>query len=126
MGRTLALRGVDLALCSSALRTRQTFECTGLACQVQVMRALYSGGVDTMRQRISEIGEEIGTLLVVGHAPTIPALASQLSYSSDPAQADQMGCWYPPATLTEIQIDGPWSGLADEFATGALRGIQRM
>lgn len=126
VGKSLALRGVNLALCSSALRTRQTFECTGLACRVEVMRALYSGGETTMRQRISEIEEEIGTLLVVGHAPTIPALASRLSYSSDHSEADQMRCWYPPATLTEIELDAPWAAVSGESASGVLRGIQRI
>ena len=77
-------RGVDRALCSSAFRARQTFEGTGLDCPVEVMPILYHGGTTIMRQRISEIEEEVGTLLVVGPAPTVPALASPLSEGAAP------------------------------------------
>lgn len=125
VGRSLELRGVDLTLCSSALRTRETFEATGLSCPVEVMRALYSCGVDTMRQRISEVGEEVSTLLVVGHAPTVPALAAELS-SEDPVRSEEIARWYPPATLTEISLNWPWDGVLDPYRTGVLRGIQRL
>jgi phosphohistidine phosphatase len=125
VGERLKLRGVDRALCSSALRARQTFEGTGLDCPVEVMPILYHGGTTIMRQRISEIEEEVGTLLVVGHAPTVPALASQLSEGADPQTVDEVGRWYPPATLTEIAVEGTWESLADEDAIGLLRGIQR-
>lgn len=125
VGERLALRGVGLALCSSALRTRQTFEATGLGCPVETMEALYHGGVETMRGRIAETGEEIETLLVVGHAPTVPALASRLSTASAPDRSGQIASWYPPATVTEIAIDGPWARLADESSATVLRGIQR-
>lgn len=123
VGERLRLRGVGLALCSSALRTRQTFESTGLDCPAEVMDILYHGGVQSMRQRISEVEEQIATLLVVGHAPTIPALAGQLSDDSD--DAGQIGSWYPPATLTEIAVGGSWADLAEDDSTGVLRGIQR-
>lgn len=125
VGERLKLRGVDLALCSSALRTRQTFEGTGLDCPVQVMHLLYHGGAQIMRERISEIEEEVGTLLVIGHAPTVPALASRLSEGADPKTVDEVGRWYPPATLTEIAVEGAWADLADEDFAGVLRGIQR-
>lgn len=125
VGERLSLRGVAMALCSSALRTRQTFQATGLGCPVEVMDALYHGGVDTMRQRISEISEEVATLLVVGHAPTVPALASRLAAASAPDTAGQIASWYPPATVTEIAIEGPWAQLVDEDAATILRGIQR-
>lgn len=125
VGRTLAMRGVGHALVSSALRTRQTFEETGLECPVEVMKALYYCSTDTMRQRISEIDDDVETLLVVGHAPTIPALAAQLAAADDPAKADEMGCWYPPATLTEIALDAPWQAVVDEDCPSSLRGVQR-
>lgn len=125
VGERLSLRGIGLALCSSALRTRQTFEATGLGCPVEVMGALYYGGVDTMRNRIAEIDEEIATLLVVGHAPTIPALASRLSSASAPDTSGQIASWYPPATLTEIAIEGLWAQLADDDPVGIFRDVQR-
>ncbi|WP_130866269.1 SixA phosphatase family protein [Acidipropionibacterium timonense] len=116
-GRTLTLRGVDLAMVSSSVRTRQTFECLGLDCEVETMRALYGAGVGTVRQRISETPEEVGTLLVVAHSPAIPQLAAQLSDASDPAAASELSCHFPAGTLTEIRLDGPWTELLDEYST---------
>lgn len=126
VGQRLTLREVGLALCSPALRTRQTFEASGLDCRLELITGFYGGSTDTMRAAIAEAGEEIGSVLVIGHAPTIPALASELAYASDPAGAEEIGRWYPPATLTEIAIEGPWAGLADGSATGLLRGVQRI
>ena len=35
-----------------------------------------------------------------------------------------MLCHYPPATLTEIAVDGPWREISEEFATNtSLRGV---
>lgn len=126
MGQRLALRGVGLTLCSPALRTRQTFEASGLDCPIELIKGFYGGSTDTMRGAIAEAGEEIDSVLVIGHAPTVPALASELAYPSDPAGAEEIGRWYPPATLTEIAIEGPWADLADGSTTGLLRGVQRI
>jgi len=126
VGQRLALRGVGLTLCSPALRTRQTFEASGLDCPIELIKGFYGGSTDTMRGAIAEAGEEIDSVLVIGHAPTVPALASELAYPSDPAGAEEIGRWYPPATLTEIAIEGPWADLADGSTTGLLRGVQRI
>lgn len=126
VGQRLGLRGVELALVSDALRTQQTWEGLELPCRAEITRALYYCDTSTMRQRIGEIDEEVETLLVIAHAPTIPALATQLASASDHREADRMGGWYPPATVTEIAVDGTWSDLEDEDFTGTrLVGVQR-
>ncbi|WP_203568921.1 SixA phosphatase family protein [Aestuariimicrobium ganziense] len=118
VGRQLADRAIDLVLCSSAERTRQTVEHLGLDARVEYMDVLYSGGVETMLQRISEIDDEVTSLLVVGHSPTIPWLSSQLAAASAPRQADEIGCWFPTAAWTEFTLEGSWSDLhPDHFAT---------
>ena len=56
-GRVLADRGIQLVLCSSSARTRQTYEGLGLKLPsgepvpVQYMEALYLGSADLIRQR---------------------------------------------------------------------------
>ena len=124
VGMRLGLRNVGHALVSDALRTPQTWDCLQLDCPVEFMRALYYCGTDTMRQRIAEIGDEVDNLLVIAHAPTIPGLAAQLAAMS--GAEDEVGCWYPPATLTEVEVDGTWADLMDEyFDKVRLVGVQR-
>lgn len=125
VGAELRGRGVHLVLCSTAVRTQQTLAHLELDARVELMDAIYSGGTDTLRQRISEVEDEVETLLVIGHAPTIPSLASQLSYQSDPGEADRMGCWFPTATLVEFQVDASWADLADPDAPAALTRVTR-
>ena len=78
-----------------------------------------------MRQRISEsLDDEVNTLLVIAHSPAIPQLAAQLSADPTDSQGQPMLCHYPPATLTEIAVDGPWREISEEFATNtSLRGV---
>ncbi|MGA4506387.1 SixA phosphatase family protein [Propionibacteriaceae bacterium G1746] len=105
--------GIELALVSSATRTVQTFESLGLDCRAEIMDALYQAGTDTMKQRIGEIGDEVTRLLVVGHSPTIPALAAQLLHESDPGTADDIAWHYPTATVTALSIEGGWAELGE-------------
>ena len=84
-GLELADRGIQLVLCSSSVRTRQTYEGLflrgpdGEPVPVQYMEALYLGSAELIRQRISEITDDISSLLVIGHSPGIPNLASDLA-----------------------------------------------
>lgn len=125
MGLQLADRRIDLAMVSSARRTQQTFEELEVDCRVETMRVLYGCTVPTMRQRISEsLDDEVNTLLVIAHSPAIPQLATQLSADPTDSQGQSMLCHYPPATLTEIAVDGPWREISEEFATStSLRGV---
>lgn len=77
------------------------------------MEALYLGSAELIRQRISEITDDISSLLVIGHSPGIPNLASDLAWASAPQEADRIGCWFPTAAYTEFTIDVGWSALAD-------------
>ena len=113
VGTRLGLRNVGHALVSDALRTRQTWDCLQLDCPVEFMRALYYCGTDTVRRRIGEIDDDVDNLLIIAHAPTIPGLAAQLAAMS--GAEDEVGCWYPPATLTEVEVDGTWADLKDEY-----------
>lgn len=126
VGEELKELGVQYALVSTAVRTRETFENLGLGIPAEFHDALYNSDPQTMLQRASETGDDVNVLLVVGHAPTIPSLAAQLSYNSDHREADQLQCWYPPSTYTVVQFDGQWSDLLDdpEHKT-ELRTIQR-
>ena len=106
--------GIDHVLCSSAVRTRETVASLGLDAPVEYMDALYECGTGTMLQRISEVGDDVTALLVVAHAPTVPSLSAELTWASDPKQADDIQCWFPTAAFTTFTLEGSWSDLADD------------
>lgn len=118
--------GVDHALVSTAQRTRQTFAALGLDTAAEFQDVLYSDGTETMTQRIAETDDAVQTLLVVGHAPTIPSLVAELAYTSSPAEADQAQCHFPTATYSAFTFDGSWADLADgDFSHVTLERITR-
>lgn len=111
IGGELAGMGLQLALVSTAVRTRQTFEALGLDIPAEYQEVLYREGAETMLQRISETDDAITGLLVVGHSPTIPALASQLTYAASRERADELLCGFPTSAWAEFTFDGSWADL---------------
>lgn len=111
VGRQLSGLGIQYALVSTAMRTRQTFAALGLDVPAEFQDILYHGGTDEMLQRISETDDDVTGLLVVGHAPTIPSLSAQLGYASAPHEADALQCHFPTSALAEFTFEGSWSEL---------------
>lgn len=111
----VALRGagLGLALVSTATRTRETFTALGLGIPAEYSDHLYSGGTDAMLALIGEVSDDVDGLLIVGHAPTIPALAAELTHASDPAAADEAAAWYPTSAYASFTFDGTWRDLAE-------------
>lgn len=113
----LALRddSIEMVMCSDAARTRDTLDQLDLPNNphVEYMRALYLCSVETLRQRISEVPDEISTLLIVAHAPSIPHLAAELSWAQDPRKADALTCAYPTANFSKFEVSGTWQELGE-------------
>lgn len=118
--------GVSHVLCSTAVRTRQTLTWLGLRTPeggdvpVEYMDVLYYGSTDDLLQRIGEIDDEVNTLLVIGHAPTIPGLSSQLASASVGRDADQILCHFPTSTFSTFSVPMTWA----ELATGDFSGVE--
>jgi len=112
---------VDLVLCSPALRTRETVEALQLTAPLVLASAIYNAGSDTIVAAITEAvaehravhGHEPTTLLVVGHAPGVPALAHDLAdpATSSLAALNAIERGYPPATLCRLDTEDPWDAL---------------
>lgn len=121
VGEWLRRKGVQVALVSSSVRTAQTFTELGLDCRAEYMDALYNCEVETMRQRIGEMTDDVTSLLVVGHSPTIPALAAELLSATQPRAADELQCHYPTSAITGFEVEGPW----DELGQNVVRLLDR-
>jgi phosphohistidine phosphatase len=79
---------VDAVLCSTAVRTRQTLSAAGVDAPATFVDELYGGGIDDILEQIATITDAAGTVLVVGHAPGIPATAAELVTIAALARAD--------------------------------------
>lgn len=102
----------DAVLCSSATRTRQTLARTGVHAPVSYLDRLYGAGPGTVIDEINKVGDDVATLLVVGHEPTMSHLALGLAGpGSDRRTAEQIALKYPTSAIAVLNVPGPWAGL---------------
>ncbi|MER7760033.1 histidine phosphatase family protein [Streptomyces sp. NPDC097619] len=124
-GRKLAETGItfDLALCSTAARTRETWK---LAVQELPHRPrtsyeerLYEAAPGEIIALLNETPDEVRDLLVIGHNPGMQALADILSGSADgDADGRLARSGFPTAALAVIGFTGTWKSL--EPGVGSL------
>lgn len=119
-GERLAGAGIQMALVSDAERTRETFadlqlpDINGVPVHVEFQAALYEAGPRLVLARIAEAPDEVQSLIVIGHAPTIPTLVSEFTWAADRSDADMQMCAFPVATVAAFDVDVPWREL-DSF-----------
>jgi phosphohistidine phosphatase len=115
VGSAIRSRGIsiDHVICSSALRTRQTFHALGLDATCEFTRDAYNAGSESLLELVRLLPEEVGTAMLIGHGPGVPALASDLAGpGSDQRSVDVLNSRYPTATLASIEIVGSWADLS--------------
>jgi len=117
-GSWLAGQGIrpDHALVSAAARTRQTWEAlagaAGWELEAAFDQGLYTAGPETALDLIRLTPAEAGTLVVVGHNPTIAYLAQLLDDGDgDVAASNEMAMGYPTSAVTVMEYDGAWADL---------------
>ena len=117
LGRLLSQRSLrpDLVFCSTATRTRETWEYAkaggASAGEVQYLREIYHAWVPELLTLIRDVPNEIRTLLVLGHAPGIPDLVDHLCVRTDSADWTQMDSKFPTSALAVVKVPGPWAEL---------------
>jgi phosphohistidine phosphatase len=108
-GAWLTNRGIlpELVICSPSRRTRETWHgvAVGLGAAPVVMyeRDVYSGDADDLLRLVTEVDDDIPTVVLIGHNPAV----SQLSARLDPKRADADGL--RTCGLAVHRLDGPWS-----------------
>lgn len=114
VGRVLTARGLapDVVACSTALRTRQTWDGAvaggATAGQVRYLDAIYLASAETLLGVVRSLPESAGTALLLGHAPGMPDLVGLLarpSGDSDRARLED----FPTAGLAILTLTGPWA-----------------
>ena len=112
MGRALAERGLkpDLALVSTAARTRQTWDEMHDAfgdVEVRDLAPLYNASADAIRRLVEVSEEEAGCLLVLAHNPSVHVLAVEyLSESAaSPAVLERLAGGFPTGAAAVFTVD---------------------
>jgi phosphohistidine phosphatase len=118
MGRYLAKRGVrpDLVLCSPSARTRETLELVSAALgnelPVRFEESLYLAPEDDLLERLEEVPDDVGSVLLVGHNPGIAELAMRLARRGDRDALDALARKFPTGALAELRVSASgWDGL---------------
>ena len=120
VGAYLRPAGIDLILSSSATRTLQTAEALGLGVPVWSRDEIYNAGAQQILREVVMVPEGYNAVLVIGHAPGIPALAHLLAdASSEPSARSVIAYRYPPATVAGLTVHGSWAKLRTATLTSA-------
>ena len=119
-----ASRGLlpDLAIVSSSLRTRETWELFAAALPDEppshIDGRLYAASAERILYVVRETSPDIGTLLLVGHNPGFEEIARALTGSGDTDALIRFGGTMPTASLAVIHLPGDWPTI--EPRTGRL------
>jgi phosphohistidine phosphatase len=115
--------GAELVLCSTSVRTRQTWSAAekGGACgeNVEYDTALYSGSEQGVLQLVRDSAGEAQIVLVVGHNPTMALLASGLTEGDGSSQAHEcLAAGFPTSSVAVLRYSGQWRRL--DYGTAKL------
>ncbi len=117
--RDLAL---DLVICSTSQRARQTLEgLVGGGASVSEERfdeRVYDAGVTALFDVLLEVPDSVGTVLLIGHAPGIPMLATELALEGmgSPEALERLSKGFPTSGLAILGFVDSWAVLAPETA----------
>lgn len=110
---------IDAVLCSTALRTRETLDATGVEVPVQFCTNLYDADPAEVVAEVGFTDTGVRTLLVVGHFPGVPEAALTLDGGDNTELSDRIRTKFPTSALAVLDVPGDWGDIADTGA--ALR-----
>ena len=106
---------VDLVLCSSSVRTRETAALV-LAAYPTAPRTLFEDGLylvgeAALLRRLRRIDESCGSVLLIGHNPAMQQLAVALAEPRSPNFAALAESKFPTTARVSLRIDTSWAAL---------------
>jgi phosphohistidine phosphatase len=106
---------VDVVLCSTALRARQTLEAVLPALagplDIRIGPELYTVAASDLIGRLRRLDEETHTVLVVGHNPALEELTELLAGEAEPQALEQLRLKFPTAALATLTTGRAWKEL---------------
>ncbi|MFE7814658.1 SixA phosphatase family protein [Streptomyces sp. NPDC057433] len=106
-----------LALCSTAVRARRTWEPVAAQCDtpppVRYEPRLYAAGVHDLLAVVREVPAEVGTLLLIGHNPGLADLVLTLAGDGVDDTLDRVRAKFPTSAVAVLSWRGAaWTDLA--------------
>ena len=111
LGQVLKVKGLTPShiLCSSAKRTQQTCGevLKGLDDNIhtEFSKAIYSAAFGDLLRLIQRADDELESLMIIGHNPTIYEMAVRMGAEGPDSVLNHLGQGYAPATLSVIEVD---------------------
>jgi phosphohistidine phosphatase len=109
-----ALGTLDLVLCSSARRTRETLELIVAELAVRPLIVLedelYEASKDQLMDRLRRLAEETGNVLLIGHNPGLRDLAIAIAETGTAGFRTLSSGKFPTAARASFRVPEPWSG----------------
>lgn len=110
----------DLVLCSTSVRTRETWQyavAAGLrGADVWSDRRIYDADADTLLAVIQEAPAATRTVLLIGHAPGVPWLADQLATPEPSDARRRLTSEFPTSALAVLHTQDRWTSLTADSA----------
>jgi phosphohistidine phosphatase len=112
----------DSVLVSTALRARQTWaaaaESLGADPETGVDQRIYDNTVEALLDLIGEVSDEVGTVAVVGHNPSI----GELAYALDDGEGDDsarrdLHAGFPTGAVAVFRVEGSFTDVGPGTAT---------
>jgi phosphohistidine phosphatase len=122
LGRLLVQWGItpDLVLCSTAARTRETWERAhavgATAGEVRLVRAIYHAWVPELVRLVRATPDDVSTVLLLGHSPGIPDLVEHICVRTQSSDWAQLASKYPTSGMAVITLPGSWRELGSSSA----------
>ncbi len=128
-----AVGALDLVLCSSARRTRETLDLVLAEFPVRPRNfledELYAASQEKLMKRLRRLAEEEVNVLLIGHNPGLHQLAVALAETKSPGFCALASGKFPTAARATLQIPERWSTLGrsryplvDYVTAGSLPG----
>ena len=106
---------VDLVLCSSAVRTRQTLDLVapalGKKVDIRIEDDLYTGDAEKLIARLRRIEGGVNVALVVGHNPALQDLAVDLAADGEVDALKAIHQKFPTGALATLTTGTRWEEL---------------
>jgi phosphohistidine phosphatase len=113
----------ELVLCSTALRARQTLAALlpvlSADVDIRLEEALYGAGAEAVLVRLRRVDDAVGSVLVIGHNPTLHELVLALTGREDMLER------FPTGALASMTFTTPWTDLAEGSAELAAFVVPR-
>ncbi|MEV5785236.1 SixA phosphatase family protein [Streptomyces sp. NPDC057950] len=111
----------DLALCSTAVRARQTWELAaqqwGTPPPARFDRRLYGAGAPELLAAVHEVPDQMMTLLLIGHNPGLQELVLELAEDSLDDALDDVRTKFPTSAMAVLAWHGAsWDALTPGVA----------